>query len=152
MTAADGRDALEVLKEEWVDLVLTDINMPNMNGMELLEEMKEDEILKTIPVVMVTTEGSEKIMNKAAIYCRVSTEDQEREGTSLQTQLEACLKYCQDKCFDVAYRFSEACSGLTLDRPKLNELRELVRDKQIDVVVIYCLDRLSRDPGGDPEE
>ena len=65
LTAADGRDALEVLKEEWVDLVLTDINMPNMNGMELLEEMKEDEILKTIPVVMVTTEGSEKIMQKS---------------------------------------------------------------------------------------
>lgn len=65
LTAADGRDALKVLKEEWVDLVLTDINMPNMNGMELLEEMKEDEILKTIPVVMVTTEGSEKIMQKS---------------------------------------------------------------------------------------
>ena len=65
LTAADGRDALEVLKEEWVDLVLTDINMPNMSGMELLEEMKEDEILKTIPVVMVTTEGSEKIMQKS---------------------------------------------------------------------------------------
>lgn len=83
-------------------------------------------------------------MNKAAIYCRVSTEDQEREGTSLQTQLEACLKYCQDKCFDVAYRFSEACSGLTLDRPKLNELRELVRAGGIDVIIIFCLDRLSR--------
>ena len=34
---------------------------------------------------------------KAAIYCRVSTEDQEREGTSLQTQLEACLAYCEQK-------------------------------------------------------
>ncbi len=83
---------------------------------------------------------------KAAIYCRVSTEDQEREGTSLQTQLEACLNYCQDKGYDVSHRFSEAYSGLTLDRPKLNDLRELVRSEQIDVVVVYCLDRLSRDP------
>ncbi len=85
-------------------------------------------------------------MKTAAIYCRVSTEDQEREGTSLQTQLEACLNYCRDKGYDVACRFSEAYSGLTLERPKLNELRELVRTEQVDVVVIYCLDRLSRDP------
>ncbi len=85
-------------------------------------------------------------MKNAAIYCRVSTDNQESEGTSLQTQLEACLKYCQEKGYDVAYRFSEAYSGLTLDRPKLNELRELIRNEQIDVVVVYCLDRLSRDP------
>lgn len=85
-------------------------------------------------------------MKTAAIYCRVSTEDQEKEGTSLQTQLEACLNYCQGKGYDVAYRFSEVYSGLTLERPKLNELRELVRNEQIDIVVGYCLDRLSRDP------
>ncbi len=83
---------------------------------------------------------------KTAIYCRVSTDNQEREGTSLQTQLEACLKYCQDKGHDVDYRFSETYSGLTLDRQKLNELRELVRGGDIDTVVVYCLDRLSRDP------
>ena len=83
---------------------------------------------------------------KAAIYCRVSTDNQEAEGTSLQTQLEACLTYCQGKGYEVAYRFSEAYSGLTLDRPKLNELRELVRNDNIDVLVVYCLDRLSRDP------
>ena len=84
---------------------------------------------------------------RAAIYCRVSTEDQEKEGTSLQTQLEACRNYCQDRGYDIAYRFSEAYSGLTLERAaKLNELRDLVRNEQIDVVVVYCLDRLSRDP------
>ncbi len=84
---------------------------------------------------------------KAGVYARVSTDNQETEGTSLQTQLEACLGYCQDKGYDVAYRFSEAYSGLTLDRPKLNEIRELIRNEQIDVVVVYCLDRLTRDPG-----
>jgi site-specific DNA recombinase len=85
-------------------------------------------------------------MKTAAIYCRVSTEDQEREGTSLQTQQEASLKYCQDKGYELAYSFSEAHSGLVLDKPKLNELRELVRASDIDVIVVYCLDRLSRDP------
>jgi len=58
--AADGKEAIKVLMDEWVDLVLTDINMPNMNGLELISEMKKDEMLKSIPVVMVTTEGSEK--------------------------------------------------------------------------------------------
>jgi two-component system chemotaxis response regulator CheY len=58
--AADGKEAIQVLTEEWVDLVLTDINMPNMNGLELISAMKKDEMLKSIPVVMVTTEGSEK--------------------------------------------------------------------------------------------
>ncbi len=85
-------------------------------------------------------------MKTAAIYCRVSTDNQETEGTSLQTQLEACLKYCQDNNYNAAYRFSESYSGLTLDRPKLSELRELIINEQIDVVVVYCLDRLSRDP------
>jgi site-specific DNA recombinase len=86
-------------------------------------------------------------MNRAAVYCRVSTDNQEREGTSLQTQLENCLKYCQDKGYDVSYRFSEAYSGLSLERPELDNLRELVRNEAVDVIVCYSLDRLSRDPG-----
>jgi site-specific DNA recombinase len=85
-------------------------------------------------------------MKNAVIYCRVSTENQEREGTSLQTQLENCLTYCQGKGYDVSYRFSEAYSGLSLERPELDKLRELVRSEAIDVIVCYCLDRLSRDP------
>jgi len=85
-------------------------------------------------------------MKYAHIYCRVSTEEQGREGTSLQTQLEACLKYCQDKGYEVACRSSEVFSGLGLDRPRLNELREQVRAGEVDIVVVYCLDRLSRDP------
>ena len=85
-------------------------------------------------------------MMKAAIYCRVSTDNQEREGTSLQTQLENCVMHCQSKGYDVSYRFSEAYSGLSLERPELDKLRELVRNDDIHVVVVYCLDRLSRDP------
>lgn len=83
---------------------------------------------------------------KAAIYCRVSTDNQEKEGTSLQTQLENCLAYCQNKGYEVTQRFSEAYSGLSLERPELDNLRDLVRSETIDVIVCYSLDRLSRDP------
>lgn len=85
-------------------------------------------------------------MKNAAIYCRVSTEGQEQDGTSLQTQLEACLKHCEAKGYKVAYKFSEAWSGLLLERPKLAELREVIRAEKIDTVVVYSLDRFSRDP------
>ncbi|APV43870.1 site-specific DNA recombinase [Dehalogenimonas formicexedens] len=83
---------------------------------------------------------------KAAIYCRVSTDDQEREGTSLQTQQAACEEYCQRKGYNVTHRFIEAYSGLTLDRPKLRDLQGKARSHDFDVIVIYCLDRMTRNP------
>ena len=49
MQAGNGNEALEVLGKEWVDLVITDYNMPDMNGMELIQEMKKDDILKHYP-------------------------------------------------------------------------------------------------------
>jgi two-component system chemotaxis response regulator CheY len=58
LQAGNGTEALEVLGNEWLDLVITDYNMPDMNGMELIQEMKNDDILKAIPVLVVTTEGS----------------------------------------------------------------------------------------------
>ncbi|MFW6148017.1 MAG: response regulator [Thermodesulfobacteriota bacterium] len=65
LEAADGREAMRVLTSEWVDILLTDINMPNMNGLELIGEMKKDEVFKKIPVVMVTTERSEQKVHQA---------------------------------------------------------------------------------------
>ncbi len=58
--AANGTEALDVINEEWLDIVLTDYNMPGMNGLELLEAMKKNELFSSIPVVMVTTEGSDE--------------------------------------------------------------------------------------------
>ena len=85
---------------------------------------------------------------RAAIYCRVSTEDQEREGTSLESQREACLKKSRELGCEVSQEHivMETYSGLSLDRPKLNQLRQWVRDNEVDVVIAYTLDRLSRDP------
>ena len=61
--ANDGSEALEKLKTAKVGLILSDINMPNMDGIELLSKLKADDVHKSVPVLMVTTEGSQaKVM------------------------------------------------------------------------------------------
>lgn len=57
--AGNGVEALAVLKDNKVDLILCDINMPVMNGLEFIKQLPEVENGKGVPVVMVTTEGSE---------------------------------------------------------------------------------------------
>jgi two-component system chemotaxis response regulator CheY len=57
--ASDGNEALEKLKTERVGLILSDINMPNMDGIEFLTRIKADDAHKAVPVLMVTTEGSQ---------------------------------------------------------------------------------------------
>ena len=58
LEAGDGKEALEKLQSSMVGLILSDINMPNMDGLELLRALKSQESTKTVPVIMVTTEGS----------------------------------------------------------------------------------------------
>ena len=60
LEAGDGLEAIERLKSNNVNLVLSDINMPNMDGMELLGQMRAHSLWKSIPVVMITTEGSQQ--------------------------------------------------------------------------------------------
>ena len=57
--AQNGREALDLLQDHWIDLVLTDINMPEMDGMEMVRRMSADGMMQTVPVVVVSTEGSE---------------------------------------------------------------------------------------------
>jgi len=56
--AENGEEALRILQEKRVDLVLTDINMPVMTGVELIQRMQESEAMKGIPVIVISTEGS----------------------------------------------------------------------------------------------
>lgn len=56
--AGNGREGLDALEQHWVDLVILDINMPVMNGEEMMNEMKKANAHRDIPVVVVSTEGS----------------------------------------------------------------------------------------------
>jgi two-component system chemotaxis response regulator CheY len=57
--ASNGQEGLKALIENWVDLVILDINMPVMNGEEMLECMRGDPDLKDTPTIVISTEGSE---------------------------------------------------------------------------------------------
>ncbi len=56
--AENGKEALNILGENWVDLVLADINMPVMDGVEMVGRMSADGLMRTVPVVIISTEGS----------------------------------------------------------------------------------------------
>ena len=56
--AANGVEALKILGANTMDLVITDINMPLMDGFELVERMRLDMMLKNTPVIIISTEGS----------------------------------------------------------------------------------------------
>jgi two-component system chemotaxis response regulator CheY len=56
--ASNGCEGLQIMKDNWVDLCFADINMPVMNGIEMIEKMLEDNMLEKLPVVIVSTEGS----------------------------------------------------------------------------------------------
>lgn len=64
--AVDGMEAWEVLSHHAIDAVILDINMPRMNGLELLQKIKSDSAYATIPVIMLTTEGQDEEKEKAA--------------------------------------------------------------------------------------
>jgi two-component system chemotaxis response regulator CheY len=69
--AEDGKDALAKLMAGEYDLLMTDWNMPNMNGLELVQAVRADDKLKKIPILMVTTRNmKEDIVN--AIKCGVN--------------------------------------------------------------------------------
>lgn len=80
----------------------------------------------------------------AAIYARVSTDEQAEHGYSRESQIEACRKYAADNGLTVAAEFREDCSGAKLDRPELDALREMIKRREVEAVIIYAADRLSR--------
>lgn len=70
--AANGQEGLDVLGSHWVDLVFADINMPVMNGEEMIDKIRDDPAWKELPIVVISTEGSqtriESLHNKGAEF------------------------------------------------------------------------------------
>jgi two-component system chemotaxis response regulator CheY len=70
--AANGREGLEALNEHWIDLVIADINMPVMDGEEMIDRIMENSEHKDIPIVVISTEGSktrvERLREKGARF------------------------------------------------------------------------------------
>lgn len=86
---------------------------------------------------------------RTAIYCRVSTIDQAKEGTSLGTQEDACRAdaAAHSDTVSEAHVYRETFTGTELwDRPKLTELRRAIRAGEVEGVVCHAIDRLARDP------
>jgi two-component system chemotaxis response regulator CheY len=56
---ANGQEGLEALERNWIDLVLVDINMPVMNGEEMIQKLRANPAMADLPVIVVSTEGSQ---------------------------------------------------------------------------------------------
>ncbi|MGE0063820.1 MAG: response regulator [Xanthobacteraceae bacterium] len=65
LQAVDGKDGVEVLGRERVDVVITDINMPNMDGYEVIRHLRADPAHKTTPILVLTTESDSDKKNLA---------------------------------------------------------------------------------------
>jgi two-component system, chemotaxis family, chemotaxis protein CheY len=65
LEAGNGKQALDLLADNWVDVIISDINMPEVNGLELLDKLRSNETLKEIPVIMISTEGSSERIREA---------------------------------------------------------------------------------------
>ncbi|MCJ8273054.1 MAG: response regulator [Psychrosphaera sp.] len=64
-TAADGFEALQLAKENKYDLIISDVNMPNMNGISFVAKVRKLLHLKYVPILMLTTESSDSIKTTA---------------------------------------------------------------------------------------
>jgi CheY-like chemotaxis protein len=67
-TASNGEEALRIAEEEQPDVILLDINMPVMNGLEVLERLRKNAALKDTPVVMVTALSEKQDIAAASAY------------------------------------------------------------------------------------
>lgn len=86
-----------------------------------------------------------KTNNRVIIYVRVSTQEQAREGYSIQEQIERCNKYAEAMGWTVVKIYTDpGYSGATMDRPGLNKLIKDVKAGYADRILVYKLDRLSR--------
>lgn len=107
-TAGDGEEALKKLSEEVPDLMLLDIMMPKMNGLEVLKKMKADNKTKSVPVIMLTNIGG-------------SDDDAER---GLELGAVAYLTKAGTRPADVVAKIKEVMGGYVREIPTVKSKEE----------------------------
>lgn len=68
LEASDGIEALEVLKDNHVDIIITDLIMPNMDGYELIKVLKESKDKSGIPILMLTGKEEERVSREGLTH------------------------------------------------------------------------------------
>lgn len=93
-SAADGLEALEILKNETIDAIVLDINMPRMNGLELLQKVKTVDTYANLPVIILTTEGQNEDKDRAIALGATAYIVKPFKPTQLLTLLEEVMLGC----------------------------------------------------------
>ncbi|MFH0734862.1 MAG: response regulator [bacterium] len=88
-TAKNGQEALDHLKEDIPDLIMLDIEMPIMGGIEFLEEARKDSACNAIPIIVMTSNKSREIIQKAVT---LGVSDYILKPTNMQTIYEKIVK------------------------------------------------------------
>jgi chemosensory pili system protein ChpA (sensor histidine kinase/response regulator) len=92
ITAIDGQDALEQIKQNIPDLILSDLEMPRVNGLELAKAVRDDDELAHIPFVMITSRATNKHRKQAQLAGANDYLIKPVDRETLQNHLEKWLK------------------------------------------------------------
>lgn len=90
--AANGQEALDLLASKWVDILFADINMPVMDGVQMVEEMDRRGLIRDIPVVIVSTDRSEVRMQQLKAHGVRDYLNKPFTPESIRDILTTCLK------------------------------------------------------------
>jgi two-component system chemotaxis response regulator CheY len=89
LEAPNGQEALKVLDAKWIDLALVDINMPVMDGEEMIDRLRQNPVTEDLPVIIISTEGSETrkevLMQKGAGFVHKPFTPETLRDTILKT-------------------------------------------------------------------
>jgi len=89
LEAPNGQEALKVLDGKWIDLALVDINMPVMDGEEMIDRLRQNPVTEDLPVIIISTEGSETrkevLMQKGAGFVHKPFTPETLRDTILKT-------------------------------------------------------------------
>jgi two-component system chemotaxis response regulator CheY len=89
LEAPNGQEALKVLDSKWIDLALVDINMPVMDGEEMISRLRQNPVTEDLPVIIISTEGSETrkevLMQKGARFVHKPFTPETLRDTILKT-------------------------------------------------------------------